>query len=371
MKIKSIGIVGGFPLASANLGYEMASYFSKAGQNTKLIIKESHLEEWKKLHPEGDPYKDKILQVIHKKSRFLRNMQELKAARQFDLIFSIGLGGLWYLTFLKKPYVLYATGADLTELAGGKGFSGLQVKQAQRAFKKAKLVFYSAEFGHQEMINYLGLNKTIPWRQFVDTNFWKGPINSKETEKLMILHPTSLDWIPKTLGQRLKSNDVLFKGFRIFLDEDGNGKLFYRKRGQNVKETEKLIGDLDLSEHVESLPDSPNQEDQKNVMMKMDVVADQFGVGNFGLITLEAMSLGKPVIVYLPKEAARLAYPLPDELPPILNASNANEISQQLHLMSDTKKLYQKSVASRNWIEKYHEPEILARWYLNNISKNV
>ena len=35
-------------------------------------------------------------------------------------------------------------------------------------------------------------------------------------------------------------------------------------------------------------------------MKKMDIVVDQFGVGNFGLIALEALAVGKPVIAYFP-----------------------------------------------------------------------
>jgi len=374
MKISSIGIIGGFRLASANLGYEMATHFTNAGTKSQLIIKDTHLGEWRKLHPESDPYKDPILRIIpdEGKNSILRSFHEAKIAREFDMIFSIGLGGLWFLLLIGKPFVLYATGADLTELAGGKEYSGIQVRLAKKIFQKAKLVFYSVEHGHVEMIKKLGLKNTIPWRQFIDTNFWKDTIRMKgENEELKIFHPTSLDWIPKYEGQRLKSNDILFKGFRQFLENNGKGKLFFRCRGQNIKETRELIKDLELEAHVKELPDSPNRDEQKKVMSEMDIVADQFGVGNFGLITLESMSMGKPVIVYLPEESAKLSYPKPEKTPPILNASSPDEVAKHLFKISDFKKLYEQSTKSREWINEYHDPEILAKWYLQKISEYI
>jgi len=369
-KIK-IGIIGGFPLASVNVGFMLAKYLTEIGHSATLMMRESYIKDWKQLGPNIDPHKSKIIKIIPNKplgNKFSKHIREFFAAREFDLIISVGLGGLWWLPLLRKPYVSYATGADLTELAGGKGYSGRQVKQAQRVFKKTKLVFYSSESEHIRMIKKLDIKNKITRRQFVDTEFWKASISVKENKKsLLIFHPTSLQWISKYNGQRLKANDQLFKGFRLFLDEGGKGKLYYRKRGEDIIVTEQLIHELQLENHVFVLEDSPNREENKQVMLKMDVIADQFKEGEIGLIPLEAMALGKPVIVYYPEEAAKLMYPHPDEPPPILNASNPEEIAQQLHSLQDINKLHQISIASRRWIEKYHEPHKLAEWYWNNI----
>jgi hypothetical protein len=369
MKISSICIIGGFNLVSANLGYEMAVGFSQAGIKSQLIIKDSHLDEWRSLHPGLDPFKDSFLRIVKDegKNSIIRTLMEAKIAREFDLVFSLGLGGIWFLPFLGKPIVSYATGADLTELAGGKGYSGIQVKLAKRIFKKAKLVFHSIETGHTEMIKKLGIKNAIPWRQVIDTNFWKGEIKEKGTG-LNIFHPTSLIWIPEFEGQRLKSNDVVFKGFQKFLNEGGKGKLFFRNRGQNIKETNELIKELQLEPFVEKLPDSSNREEQKKIMKKMDIVVDQFGVGNFGLIALEALAVGKPVIAYFPLKAAKQSYPEPEKIPPILNALSPDEVAKHLLEMSNSKKLYEQSKLSQDWINECHAPKILSKWYLEKIN---
>jgi len=374
---KSIAVVGGFPLASAVIGYNIAFYLSELGHNSNLIIKESHLGEWKKRHTDENPYQSKILKVIPNnkyENKIIRQIREVLLVRKFDIIISIGLGGMWYLPFIGKPYVSYTTGADISELAGGVGYKGYQVKQAQRVFKNANLVLYQPDFDNIAMGNSLGLKSKIPWRQFVDIEFWKAPIyekNSMEDNILRIFHPANLLWVSKFKGQRLKSNDILFKGFRIYLDNGGKGKLYYIKRGPDVKETEQLIIDLELTRDIEAYSKNLDSNELKDAMLKADVIADQFGVGYFGLITLEAMSLGKPVIVFAPEKHTSLVYPPPEEQPPLLNASNPEEIAQKLLLMQDTKKMYQQSLSSRQWIEKYHHPQRLAIWYWNNIEKYI
>ena len=365
--------MGGFTMAVAHLGFYFAKYFNEIGLNATLIIKESHLHEWRRLNPEEDPYKNRLIKIIpHKKyeNKFIRQLREISQIRHFDIVLSIAAAGMWYLPTLKKPYVAYATGADLGELAAGKGYSGFQVKQAQKFFKNAKLVFFGAETAHLEMIKRLELRKTIPWRQIIDTKFW-GPNDKKieDNESLLILNPSGQQWIPKFKGQRLKGNDIFFKGFALFLEQGGKGKAFYVRRGQNVVETKGLVKKLNLSENVIELEQLKTPLERKKRIEEMDVIADQFSEGMFGLIALESMSMGKPVLAYVSDSASKLIYP--EEKPPILNASNPEEVAQQLHQLLDQKNRLEISKNSRKWIEDYHDPIKLAKWYWENIKKNL
>ena len=373
MEHKSIAVMGGFPLASGNLGYYFAKYLTKIGLNATLIIKETHLHEWRGLNPEEDPYTNKIIKVIpYKKSenKIARQLREIFEIRKYDFVISIGGAGMWYLPFLKKPYIAYATGADLVELAGGQGYSGYQVKQAQRFFKKAKLVFYGPENVAIEAIKKLGLKKTIPWRQIIDIEFCSTENNNDEKDKtLKIFNPSSQHWIPKFPGQRLKSNDIFFKGFSLFLDNGGDGIAYYVKRGQNFKETEKLLFELKITDKVIALEPEEDPFERKKRVEKMDIVADQFGEGIYGLIALEAMSLGKPVLTFFSKEAAKITFSEDEDLPPFLNCSTPEEIASHLTKMQVMENRLKKSIESRKWIEKYHDPIILIKWYWKNIEK--
>ena len=365
--------MGGFTIAAAHLGFYFAKYFNEIGLNATLIIKESHLHEWRRLNPGEDPYKNKLIKIIpYKKyeNKFVRQLREISEIRKYDVVISIAAAGMWYLPFLKKPYIAYATGADLVELSGGKGYSGYQVKQAQRFFKNAKLVFYGPENAAIEMIKKLRLKNTIPWRQIIDIEFWSTKHNSNENAKtLKIFNPSAQQWIHKFPGQRLKSNDVFFRGFRLFLDNGGNGIAYYVKRGQNVKETEKLLTDLKLTDKVVALEPLEYPLERKERLEKMDIIADQFGEGIYGLIALEAMSLGKPVLTFFSKNAAKITFSTDEDVPPILNCSTPEEIANHLKQMEVLQNRLKKSYESRKWIEKYHEPRGLVKWYWNNIEK--
>jgi len=220
------------------------------------------------------------------------------------------------------------------------------------------------------MIKRLELRKTIPWRQIIDIKFW-GPNDKKieDKESLLILNPSGQQWVPKFKGQRLKGNDVFFKGFALFLEQGGKGKAFYVRRGQNVVETKGLVKKLNLSENVIELEQLKTPLERKKRIEEMDVIADQFSEGMFGLIALESMSMGKPVLAYVSDSASKLIYP--EEKPPILNASNPEEVAQHLHQLLDQKNRLEISKNSRKWIEDYHDPIKLAKWYWENIKKNL
>lgn len=374
MKIENIAIIGNL----ANVGHKFAYFLNQVGVNSKLILHENQLNYWKQFNPNLDPNSCNTLQIIrnHKLAgKITRKLSEIQILKKYDLIISVALGGLWSLSLTKKPYVSYANGSDLRELAAGLGYRGLQVRQARKVFQNANLVFHSPDTDHVKMLKELGLTKTIPWRQFVDTAFWKPsekPFKRTQNEGISIFHPANLLWIPKFKGQSLKGNDLLFKGFRLFLDKGGIGKLYYLQRGQNIKETDVLVKNLNLQKHCKAIDGSLNPNQLKSKMEKMDIVVDQFSpYRGFGLISLEAMSMGKPVMVGFSDEMIKLAYSSTSQPPPILQAFTPDEIAKQLQLAQESSYLGKIALASRRWIEKYHDPIKLAEWYLDNIKKYV
>ena len=183
----------------------------------------------------------------------------------------MALSGFWSIPVLKNPYICYATGSDLREFADGVGSSQREKIKSQKIFQNAKLVFFSPDMGHVNMIKKLKLKNVVPWRQFVDINFWstKNPPNNSE---LYIFHPTNLQWIPSFDKQTLKRNDILFEGFKIFLDNGGKGKLFFLKRGQNILETENLIKKLGIENNCISYGENLNKSELKDAIEKMDVI---------------------------------------------------------------------------------------------------
>lgn len=83
---------------------------------------------------------------------------------------------------------------------------------------------------------------------------------------------------------------------------------------------------------------------------KADIIVDQILCGSYGLLCVEAMTLGKPVVAYLRKDLI----PLFPEKPPIVNA-NPDTVYQQVKMLLDHPELrVERGVQGREYALKYH-----------------
>ena len=90
--------------------------------------------------------------------------------------------------------------------------------------------------------------------------------------------------------------------------------------------------------------------------MKADIIIDQLLIGWYGMLSIEAMALGKPVCVYINQTC--LPY-LPDDT---VHNCNANNLIDQLRLLIENRELRKKlSINGRNFVEQYHESSVVAR----------
>jgi len=94
---------------------------------------------------------------------------------------------------------------------------------------------------------------------------------------------------------------------------------------------------------------------------KCDVVLDQFVVGSYGTTAPEAMSCGRPVMMFLDNELNTMAF---GEMPPVINAKSPDEIVKALSSMGK-KELSELGQRSRNWVLRKHSLEAVAKVNLN------
>lgn len=87
-----------------------------------------------------------------------------------------------------------------------------------------------------------------------------------------------------------------------------------------------------------------------------DIVADQFTVGSYGASSLEAMSCSRPLLIHL--DPARFDGRF-DELPPVINVSEADEIADALRrLLEDAQLRSSVGEQGRRWVVENHGPPV-------------
>lgn len=103
-----------------------------------------------------------------------------------------------------------------------------------------------------------------------------------------------------------------------------------------------------------------NHEQAATLYRQADIVVDQVLCGSYGLFSVEAMALGKPVLAFIrPDLVARF----PAELP-IVN-THPEMVSDNLQLLLEQPQLrYELGVRGRAYVEKYHDCQRVVRQLL-------
>ncbi|MBS4039938.1 MAG: hypothetical protein KGZ81_05000 [Flavobacteriales bacterium] len=89
--------------------------------------------------------------------------------------------------------------------------------------------------------------------------------------------------------------------------------------------------------------------------MEADIVIDQLLCGSYGMLSVEAMAMGKPVIAFI-REDVRKNFP--QELP-IINARPETLYDVLLELIKNPTPLVQISKKSREYVLKHHDMEVV------------
>jgi hypothetical protein len=100
-----------------------------------------------------------------------------------------------------------------------------------------------------------------------------------------------------------------------------------------------------------------------------DLVVDQFVLGSYGATCVEAMSVGTPVLMYInEREFERWGFPAP----PVLNASNKEEISNLLKkIASGQIDLHEQGKICQQWVEKYHKSDLVVHQIISEYKREI
>jgi glycosyltransferase involved in cell wall biosynthesis len=175
----------------------------------------------------------------------------------------------------------------------------------------------------------------------------------------------------KATGQ-WKRNEVLFQGFATFLKQSGARRAGLvmpdRTDSPDVDLAKQIIASLGIQDHVLWLkPPRPfgfTREELVPLYSVSDVAADDFGVGWFGSVVLEALACRCPVVTYVDERMMSQLYPWH----PLFSARSPDAVAQALEtLYRDPTKRGEKAEAGRKWVEEFHSEEAAARAYASHI----
>jgi glycosyltransferase involved in cell wall biosynthesis len=156
----------------------------------------------------------------------------------------------------------------------------------------------------------------------------------------------------------------MIKAYAKFVKKFPNSKFVIVNWSVDKERSKSLVEDLGISRNVIWITPV-----HKNKLIEYydasDIVLEQFILGSWGASTLEAMSCGKPVLMFYNKNLILRAF---GEEPPILNSFDEDEIySNLIMLANDPEKRKDIGRKSREWIIKTHSPNIVAQRHLEII----
>jgi glycosyltransferase involved in cell wall biosynthesis len=162
-----------------------------------------------------------------------------------------------------------------------------------------------------------------------------------------------------------KGAEIMVKGLALFVRATG-APLDIRlvKKGLHVCETIRLAEELGIAKHVTVLEEMTQKEVTAEYGLA-DVVFDQLGKAIIGMVSLDAMACGRPVIANARPE---ILEPIIGAPSPVCQASTPEEVSDWLkRLHSDPGERERIGRASRRYVEEHCSSVALAKRCLKKL----
>lgn len=281
---------------------------------------------------------------------------------------------IWRFIFSKlclRPYIACATGSDIREVAMlDRGKNGI----VMRSFFENSARTLLLNIDMVEISKKLGLKNAEFFPFSIDTQKYS-PENVKRLygnpEDLLIFMPSHLDWGIKDCARAqnrnsTKGNNRLILAFSKLINNGLNAHLIILDRGSDRLLAKEMISNLKLETRVTILPQMKKKELLYHMRMA-DVVADQFDIGSFGTTGLEAMSCGKPLLIYINNKYSDECYKM---RPPVVNVKTEEEIYNSLLTLFTAEKRAEIGQNARAWILQHHDSKLVAKRLLS-IYKSV
>jgi glycosyltransferase involved in cell wall biosynthesis len=281
--------------------------------------------------------------------------------RNSDVVLSISagiigkFGKFWMLSplLVGKPLFSVASGSDLSELIMQKNVTAWIYRWILRRSVRIITHPFPMIVKNLQQLDLVKKTSNIPYPLFFSDAKSRRAVPRQGP--LRVLHATNLDWGVKDTGSwrnSSKGNDIFIKGILDAMKLGADIECLITYRGPDREIAKQWIDDSGFSEKFKWIGEV-NQLAVQELIAEVDLVVDQFTVGAFGLIALEAMSLGTPVLLRLDDQYLRDLYP-GDEQVPVINLTNAEEITRFL-VQANPNELRYIGLQAREWVLRNHD----------------
>ena len=336
----------------ANTGFYLASALRKNHINVDLLM-ENNPETFNDPLTTGEIKGGKYPHWI-KFWNWKKNwkIEIIKTMRKYDLL-CVSTELPIFALFSFKPYIAIATGSDLNFLAQSNSVKGILLRLA---YKRAKMVVYVLPTQIKN-VKKLKLKNSVFIPLFRDFSKFKQKENNSSSESEMIIfHPTWQNWF-------IKKNYIFFEAFEKICKKFDNVSLIFINRGIDSKKSIDMIKKKGLEKKCKILPSTLEQDELKKYYQMSDIVVDQFGLGSFGFIGLEALTQGIPLVSYIEKDIYKNHY---GEEPPVLGGNTSEEVYNAIVKLLSDKKFYNSvSLKNKSWMNKFHSEKVLLKKYID------
>lgn len=326
------------------------------------------------------PYRTLASRVWPRLSPLVRELD------RYDLVMVSG-HGVQFAPHVRRPFIFYATGWDLTVapfpfrfINRPEGLAG-HVSAILNGFWQRRGIAAVSEIWSQPFAPFETALRTlrvpadkVASRYFpimLDTELFRSdPTASASVDPnirrlvdphdFVLFHPSRMminEARPYVEAGQWKGNDRLLEGFARFVTANPQARpaLALIDRQSDRDTAQPIIDRLGINRHIVWLRPSHAYGFDRAELLPLysvaDVVADEFGIGWFGSIVVEGLSMGKPVLCYLDEPVMSTLYPWH----PILTPRTPDEIAECLtQLYRDPDKRARLGQRGRRWAEEFH-----------------
>ncbi len=272
--------------------------------------------------------------------------------------------------FFKVPCLVYEAGW-IREFPRGSVYSDFL---ACRGYAKADriLVTNIDMWRIFDSLDYIDQGRVLYMPFSIDYEKYR-PIQVTELRRTLVKDSDIFLLQPSRQHWEYKGNDKVFKALKKLSMEYDNIKLWAAEWGKDIAKSKFLVEELAIADKVLWF-----QPISKLKLIEYfnaaDIILDQFPEpsnenqiwGAWGTTALEAMSCGKPVLMYYDTEGIERYI---KEKPYAINSLSVDDIYTNLKMLIESPPLREEiGKKSREWIKRMHGPEVVAKRYQELIS---